>query len=69
MTLHYLASLGVFEGKWDKVISTAKTSSVKELEKLIKSNDNKFSGSGKANIPASDSTTNLLSAIKNKYSK
>lgn len=69
MTLHYLASLGVFEGKWDKVISTAKTSSVKELEKLIKSNDNKFSGSGKANIPASESTTNLLSAIKNKYSK
>ncbi len=69
MTLHYLASLGIFEGKWDKVISTAKTSSVKELEKLIKSNDNKFSGSGKASIPASKSSTDLLSAIKNKYSK
>jgi hypothetical protein len=69
MTLHYLASLGIFEGKWDKVISTAKTSSVKELEKLIKSNDNKFSGSGKASIPASKSSADLLSAIKNKYSK
>lgn len=69
MTLHYLASLGVFEGKWDKIISTAKTSSVKELEKLIKSNDNKFSGSGKASIPASKGSADLLSAIKNKYSK
>lgn len=69
MTLHYLASLGIFEGKWDKIISTAKTSSVKELEKLIKSNDNKFSGSGKASIPASKSSADLLSAIKNKYSK
>lgn len=69
MTLHYLASLGIFEGKWDKVISTAKTSSVKELEKLIKSNDNKFSGTGKAAIPPSKGSADLLSAIKNKYSK
>lgn len=69
MTLHYLASLGVFEGKWDKIISTAKSSSVKELEKLIKSNDNKFSGSGKAAIPPSKGSADLLSAIKNKYSK
>jgi hypothetical protein len=36
MKLHYLHSLGVFDGKWDDIVKTAKTKAVSELDTKLK---------------------------------
>ncbi len=43
-TLHYLHSLGVFNGDWSKITTASKTDATQELANMLKGNSSEFSG-------------------------
>ena len=43
VTLNYLAELGIFDGKWDKIVSKQKSNAIKDLEKKITSKQTSLS--------------------------
>ena len=54
MKVAYLDKLGVFDGKWDKIISGSKSAAVKDLSKKLESGN--ISATGEPNIPESTPT-------------
>jgi len=61
MKLHYLHQLGIFDGDWSKITTSAKTSAVSELESMLKSTSS-FSGNnhGMQSKSSDNSTLNSL---------
>jgi len=51
-TLHYLNALGVFEGKWDKIIKTQKTNAIKQLEESLSGGTSYTAGKGTPSTPS-----------------
>jgi len=61
----YFVELGLFDGKFDKIITKAKTKAVTELEKQLSNKSNtEFSNSGKDGLETSEVVTQFESAFK-----
>jgi hypothetical protein len=65
MILNEMLRLGAFEGKWDKIVKTAKTEATKQLANVIQSSGNKFTA-GKDKISTGGKNPLLDSLRKNK---
>lgn len=67
ITLAYLNELGVFDGKWDSVIASAKSEATKELEKTITNNSGPIGGKSPVYAPEgiSDVSKSILDSFKN----
>ena len=61
MTLHYLHSLGVFDGDFSKLIETQTTNAVQDLKRTLQSNTDTLSSGGGVKAPQEGS---ILSALK-----
>jgi hypothetical protein len=64
VTLNYLAELGVFEGKWDKIVSKQKSNAIKDLENNIKSNQTSLSNKPKKTAKSEE----LLESMRKSFS-
>jgi len=63
VTLNYLAELGIFEGKWDKIVSKQKTNAIKDLEKKITSKQTSLSNRQKKTAK----TESIIDAMRHKF--
>lgn len=63
--LHYLNELGVFDDKWDGIISSAKSEAVKELEKSLRNNTSQASGKAPVYSPetASEGSKSIVDSF------
>lgn len=64
--LHYLNELGVFDDKWDGIISSAKSEAVKELEKSLRNNTSQANGKAPVYSPetASEGSKSIVDSFK-----
>jgi hypothetical protein len=64
--LHYLHELGVFDDKWDGIISSAKSEAVKDLEKALRNNTSQVTGKAPVYSPEkqSDESKSIVDSFK-----
>jgi hypothetical protein len=68
--LAYLFNVGIFDGKWDKIMNTAKTGAVKDLEDKLKIGTS-VQKTGEMRMEATDKSKDVLKSMevfrKSKY--
>lgn len=66
LTLNYLIKKGVFEGKWDSIMTKVETKAVNNLEKQLKAAADKITNKGgaSAELPETDKTKATLTGLK-----
>lgn len=69
LTLHYLNQLGVFDGKWDKIVDSLKTKAVKDLKTVIDESSSFTSSSKRTLKNSSTEDDELISSLKSMFNK